>query len=58
MPRRHLAAAAASLPLLLAACGEDDGEGGTPDIFLGLSGLILAIIVIYLVVRWLGNNHS
>lgn len=32
---------------LLAACGEDDGEGGTPDIFLGLSGLVLLILLIW-----------
>lgn len=41
----------APLMLLLAACGEDDGQGGTPDIFLGLSGVVIAIIIGWLLLR-------
>jgi len=42
--------------LLLAACGEDDGPGGTPDIFLGLSGVILAIFLVWLAVKALNRK--
>lgn len=37
--------------LLLTACGEDDGEGGTPDLFLGVSGLIIALLVVWFIWR-------
>jgi len=36
---------------LLAACGEDDGEGGEPDLFLGLSGVVLIVVVGWLLLR-------
>lgn len=36
---------------LLAACGEDDGEGGGPDLFLGLSGVVIAVVVLWFVLR-------
>lgn len=35
----------------LAACGEDDGEGGDPDLFLGLSGVIILGVVLWFVFK-------
>lgn len=42
--------------MLLAACGEDDGEGGTPDLFLGVSGVVIAVVVAWLI--WRALKHS
>lgn len=35
----------------LAACGEDDGEGGAPDLFLGLSGVVIVLLVAWGITR-------
>jgi hypothetical protein len=45
------------LLLLLAACGEDDGEGGAPDLFLGFSGIVIAVVVIWLIVRAVNKSR-
>lgn len=37
--------------LLFTACGEDDGEGGDPDLFLGLSGFVIFLVVVWLIWR-------
>lgn len=42
--------------LLLAACGEDDGQGGNPDLLLGFSGVVIFLIVVWLLLRWRGKR--
>ena len=37
--------------VFLSACGEDDGEGGVPDVVLGLSGVVVFLFVLWFVVR-------
>jgi len=45
------------LMLLLAACGEDDGEGGAPDVFLGLSGVVIFLVVVYFISKAVRNRR-
>lgn len=41
----------------LAACGEDDGEGGNPDIFFGFSGFLIVVVGLFLLWRWSKNRR-
>ena len=42
--------------LLFAACGEDDGDGGGPDLLLGFSGVVIFCLIAYFVVKALRNR--
>lgn len=49
--KARLALLISFISFTLAACGEDDGEGGAPDLFLGLSGFVIFCIIVWFVVR-------
>lgn len=49
--RARLALVVSAVCFVLAACGEDDGEGGAPDLFLGLSGFVIACLVVWFIAR-------
>lgn len=42
---------APALLLLLAACGDEDGEGNGDTLLTGFSGLVILIIVVWLLLR-------
>lgn len=37
--------------LFLAACGDDDGEGGEDTLLTGFSGVVILALVVWFVVR-------
>lgn len=41
-----------SLMMLMTACGEDDGNGGSPDLLTGLSGFVILVLIIWAVVHF------
>ena len=47
-----------ALMMLLTACGEDDGGGGTPDILTGLSGVVLVIATVLVVRHFMKKNKN